>query len=59
MGELRPRGDLLNAHYCALVVFVNYGVELLYKLDRLKVLLAAQLVGDPLAALFCVVEIEH
>ena len=58
-GHTRPRRGLLGDRHDAGHPFVDGGIELLQELDRLEVLVAAVLVGHPLARVARVVEVEH
>ena len=58
-GDARPGGRLLGDRHDAGDALVGRGVDLLQERDRLEVLAAAVLVGQPLAGLARVVEVEH
>ena len=58
-GDARPRGGLLGDGHDAGDTLVRRRVDLLQERHRLEVLAAAELVGDPLARLARVVEVEH
>ncbi len=59
LGHQRPGGGLLRDHQPLGVAAQHGAVELLQKGDGLEVLLAAVLVGLPLAVLAVVVEVKH
>ena len=58
-GDVRPSGALLGDHHNLGVEHVDNIVELLEEVDRHKILSAAVGIGDPLAVLAVVVEVEH
>ena len=58
-GNVRPCGALLGDHHYLGVEHMNNVVELLEEVNSYKVLSAAVGIGDPLAVLAVVVEIEH
>ena len=58
-GHARPRRGLLRDGHDVGERCEHLGVALLEQLDRFEVLVAAEAVGDPLAGLARVVEVEH
>ncbi len=59
LGDSGPGGGLLGDGHDARHPLVGRGVGLLEQADRLEVLTPAELVGQPLAVLAGVVEVEH
>ena len=57
--DQRPGGRLLGDRLGVALLLVDLDVEAAQEVDRLQVLAAAELVGDPLALLARVVEVEH
>ena len=56
---LRPCGRLFRDHDSALISSQNNGVQMLKELDRLKVLISAIFICDPLTVLLSVIQIKH
>ena len=59
LGDVGPGGGFLGDHETAGVEGEHMLVQLLEKVHRLQILVAAVDVGDPLAALAAVIQIEH